>query len=87
MSNWLNKVITEISPIKNPIVKEAYRMFQKMASVLSPESRKEILSIASESDVGKALNAVYQKGALDFQRGDQMSNDISTILMALRQRP
>ena len=86
MNNWLNKVITERSPMNNPIVREAYRHFHKMCSVLPPEMKREVLLVTCDSEIGKVITAIYQRGGFNFLRDDQMSNDISAILEESRQR-
>ena len=80
MNKWLDSLVSEQVPMTNQRVRESYKLFRKMTSVIGIEEKQKILGVAAESDIGKTLIACVRSHVIELNRDDPMSADISTII-------
>lgn len=80
MNKWLDLLVSEQTPMTNQRVRESYRPFRKMTSIIGIEEKQKVLDVAAESVIGKALSECVSNHLIELNREDPMSADISLII-------
>lgn len=80
LSVWINAFLSERNPLNSDVVKQTYKPFKKIMSILSENDKHKLFSKVKETELVQALTAYVKREIKELSPDDPMAQDIKAII-------